>query len=78
VMFDDKWVQLYHFIVVVKHGNRNLARDLRRERGDVGEEGAFRHGWMGLVFLLAVDQGPWKGIFSFLTDSKGLIVDGIQ
>lgn len=44
VMFDDQRVQLDHFIVVMEHGDRDLARYLRRERRNVREKRSFRHG----------------------------------
>lgn len=43
MVFDDQRIQLDHFVVIVQHGNGQFARNVRRKRSDVGEEGLFRH-----------------------------------
>ena len=43
MMFDDQRVQFDHFIVIMQHGNGQLARYVRGQRSDVREKCLFRH-----------------------------------
>lgn len=50
VTLDDERIEVDHFCMIVQSVQHNFASDARRQRGNGGENGPFRHGSDGTDF----------------------------